>query len=112
MGCTARVFAAVAALLLLVMPVLDSGAHAGQVGSTAEVASVFPEWLDVVDDPSDHDQKQLPCASGQVHIPLAVPSDHACGLPPMRKAKVSWLRTDDERSVSGIFLPNERPPSA
>lgn len=110
-GGMARVFAAVAALLLLVMPVLDSGAHAGQVGSTAAAASVFPKWLDVVDDASDHDQNELPCASGQVHIPLAVPTDHACGLFPAPGSRVSWTRADDERPVRGIFPPNERPPS-
>lgn len=111
-GGMARAFAAVAALLLIVMPILDSGTNAGQAGLTAVAASVFPEWLDVIDDASDHDQKKLPCESGQVHLPLAVPTDHACGLFPVPGSRVSWIRADDERPVRDIFSPNERPPSA
>lgn len=111
-GGIARAFAAVAAFLLLVMPVLDAGAHAGQAGSKAAAASVLPAWLDVVDDATDSGQKQLSGESGQVHIPLAVPANLACGLSPLLPVNVSWLRTNDERPVRGKFLPNERPPSA
>lgn len=106
----ARVFACVAALLLLVMPILDAGAHATPAGSPPRV-SVLPTWLDVVDDASDHDQKQVPCESGQVHIPLAVALQHGCPLPPQSVTSGDWLRVDDVQPERGILLPNERPPS-